>query len=130
MVLGVALVELGSASGFGVCGGDLGGPWMVLVFLGMVAPKGTLSIGSFPIVPPKGHYRELLYSVPKGTKKVDFCGFFGFLLSWFLKVLGGKSLFSRCLRVIGRWTILLGSFSTYFEPDPRPWGRVMSKKPF
>ena len=43
---------------------------------------------------------------------------------------GGKSVFSRYLRVIGRWRTLLGRLSTYFEPNPSPWGRAMSKKPF
>ena len=43
---------------------------------------------------------------------------------------GGKRLFFGYLRVTGRWRKLLGSFSTYFEPNPTSWCRVMAKKAF
>ena len=46
---------------------------------------------------------------------LDFFGFFGFMLSWLLQVCEGKSLFSRYMRVIGRWRRLVGRISTYFE---------------
>ena len=60
---------------------------------GLRSNANTLSI-----VPQRGHYRELLYSAPKGTKKGDFFGFFGFMLSWFSEFFEGKSLFSRYLK--------------------------------
>ena len=52
------------------------------------------------------------------------------MLSWFSEFFEGKSLFSRYLKVIGRWRRLVGRISTYFELGTRSWGRVMSKKPF
>ena len=59
----------------------------------------------------------------------SFCGVFGFMLNGFWRLWGGKSQFSVCLRVIGRWATLLGSFSSYFEPNLSSWSRVMSNKP-
>ena len=39
-------------------------------------------------------------------------------------------MFSRYLRVTGRWRKMLGSLSIYFDPDPTSWCRVMVKKLF
>ena len=73
--------------------------------------------------PPKHLTLKCEYSL-------DFFYFVGFMLSWLLEVFDGKSMFSRYLRVIGRWRRLLGRISTYLELGTRSWGRVMSKKPF
>mgnify|MGYP004264810069 CR=1 FL=1 len=47
---------------------------------------------------------------------LDCLGFFEFMLSWFSEFFDGKSLFSRYMRVIGRWTTLLGSLLGWTLP--------------
>ena len=52
----------------------------------------------------------------------------GVKLIWLFQVFGGKLMFFRYLRVIGRCRKLLGRFPTYSDPCTRPWCRAMAEK--
>ena len=66
------------------------------------------------------------YNALFGQLRRHFQGFVGFMLVWFVEVGGGKSLFSRYLRVTGGWRKLLASFSTNLDPNPTSWCRAMA----